>query len=252
VNAPGADVPIAVHSRQGTGGLSLGVSQTVPFVEAAADRALAGWGAGVPLVGASLEWRTPGGLGIARLGRDRDGSLNPKLCQREILFTEAKSLIAYVNRNRDAWEAAMVAQDETGKMQLEEARARLNNFVQEAAASHSPLALHGEFKSLAPAVAQTINNLEARLTTILGHGDREAASRNLVDDERRECHALQNEVQRLLQAESSWVPGALYSTESHSRERNTGPNLVLRVANQEQGSALHVTALLLAATPKPA
>ena len=250
-NAHGADVPMALHSRQGSAGLSIGVSQTVPFVEAAADRAVGGWGAGVPLVGASLEWRTPGGLGIARIGRDRDGTLNPKLCQREILFTDAKQMVEYVNRNRDAWEAAMVAQDETGETRREHARARLNTFVQDAAAAHSPLALHGEFVSLSSAVAHTVNALEARLTTLLGHGDREAASRELAAEERRECSALQNEVHRLLRAELSWVPGALYSTESNARASTTGLNFGLRVANQEQGGSLHVTALLLAAAPKP-
>lgn len=252
VNAQGADVPTVIHSRQGAAGLSLGVSQTAPFVEAGADRAVADWGAGVPLVGASLEWRTPGGLGIASLGRDRDGTLNPALCQRDILFTESKSMIEYINRNRGSWEAAIVAQDETGATQPEAARARLNTFVNEAAAAHSPLALHGEVVSLAPAVTQTINGLEARLTTILGHGNRAAASRSLSADERLECNALQNEVHRLVQAETSWVPGALYSTESNSRAGTTGLNFGLRVANQEQNAALHVTALLVAGTPKPA
>jgi hypothetical protein len=251
-NADGGDVPMALRSRQGGASVALGVSQTVPFVEAAADRAVGGWGAAVPLVGASLEWRTPGGLGIARLGRDRDGALNAKLCQREILFTEARSMIEYINRNRETWETAIVAQDETGATQRHDARARLNTFVQDAAAAHSPLALHGEFVSLSPAVAHTINALEARLSTMLGQGDREAASRAMSAEERRECNALQNEVHRLLQADSSWVPGALYATESNSRASTTGLNLGLRLANKEQSNALHVTALLLAGTPKPA
>jgi hypothetical protein len=252
VNAQGADVPIVNHSRQGAAGLSLAVSHTAPFVDAAADRAVAGWGAGVPLVGASLEWSSPGGLGIATFGRNRDGTLNPALCQRDVLFTESKSMIEYINLNRESWEEAIVAQDETGATRPEDARARLNTFVNEAAAAHSPLALHGEFATLAPAVTLIMNGLEARLSTILGHGDRVAASRSLSADERRECHALQNEVHRLLQVESSWVPSALYSVESNSRASTTGLNFGLRVANQEQNTALHMTALLVAGTPKPA
>jgi hypothetical protein len=249
VNADGADIPMAIHSRQGSAGLSLGVSQTVPFVQASTDRAVAGWGAGLPLVGASVDWRAAGGLGIARLGRDQDGRLNPALCQREILFTESKAAIAYVNRHRETWEAAMVAKDPTGSTRHEHARERLNTFVQDAAQAGSPLALHGEFASLSPAVANHINALEARLTTMLGHGDQAAASRHLSAEERQECQALQNEVHRQLQAESSWEPGALYSTESHSRASTTGLNLGLRMTNQEQGSSLHVTALLLASAP---
>jgi hypothetical protein len=202
------------------------------------------------LVGAGLEWRTPGGIGIARLGRDRDGSVSAALTQREIVFTEARSMAEYINRRRADWEASLVALDVTGATRPEDARARLNTFVAEASAAHTPRALHGELMSLSAAVAQRINALEARMTTILGHGDRVAAARTLSARDERECHAVQNEVRRLLGTESSWVPVALYAADTQSQARSIGSTLGVRVSNEEQASSLHVTALLAAGPPR--
>ncbi len=246
-HADGGDVPLVMHGRQGSVSLAAGISQTVPFAPIPGADPLSGWGAGLPLVGASLAWRAPGGLGIARVGRDRDGSVSAPLTQREIVFTEARSTVEYIQRRRVDWEAAMVAQDDTGATGLREARARLNTFIEQALAADSPRALHGELVSLAPAVAQHINALEARATTILGRGDRAAAARRLTAEEQRECLAVQNEVQQLLNAESSWMPVALYSAETQSRSHSVGPAIGLRLSSEEQAGALHVTALLVAA-----
>lgn len=251
VRGHGGDVPLTQNSRQGGAGLSVGVNQSLPFAAVAGDGAVAGWGAGVPHLGAGLEWRAEGGVGIARLGRDRDGSINASLTQREIVFTEAPALAAYVNRRRGEWEAAMVAQDATGTTRQEDAREHLNRFIGEAAAAHTPRALHGELVSLAPAVAGQINALEAQLHTLQGRGDRAASARTLSANEQRETQALQNEVHRLLRAESSWVPVALYAADTQTQSRSTGLNLGLRATNQEQTSNLRVTALMLATPPQP-
>ncbi len=244
--AAGGDVPTAIRSHQVVASASASISQTPPFVAAAADAPIAGWGAGAPLVGATMQWDIAGGIGIARLGRTRDGQLNAAMCQREVLFRDANTMIEYVNSNRATWEEAMVSKDESGATDPAGARQRLTKFVQEVAAGHTALSLYGEFVSLEPEVAEKINGFEARLTTLLGQGDRSAASRTLTQAERAECNALQGEVRSLLKAEASWSPGALYSAEPNAVAHTTGPNFVLKVANQEQAQALHVNALLLA------
>ncbi len=244
--AHGGDVPTAVRSHQVVASASASISQTPPFVPAAADAPIAGWGAGTPLVGATLQWDLAGGIGIARLGRTRDGLLNAAMCQREVLFRDSGTMVEYVNRTRTTWEEAMVSQDASGATDQAAARERVNKFVQEVAAGHSALSLYGEMVSLSPEVADKINGYEARLTTLLGEGDRSAASRTLTNAERTECNALQGEVRRLLKAEASWSPGALYSAEPNAVAHNTGLNFGLKVANQEQAQAIHVNALLLA------
>ena len=244
--ADGGDVPTAIRSHQVVASASASISQTPPFVPAAGDAQIAGWGAGVPLVGATMQLDLAGGIGIARLGRTRDGQLNAAMCQREVLFRDSNTMIEYVNRNRTTWEEAMVSKDASGATDQAGARQRLTKFVQEVSAGHTALSLYGEFVSLQPDVADKINGYEARLTTLLGQGDRSAASRTLTHTERAECNALQGEVRRLLQAEASWSPGALYAAEPNAVAHTTGLNFGLKIANQEQAQALHVNALLLA------
>jgi hypothetical protein len=122
---------------------------------------------------------------------------------------------------------------------------------QQAASVDTPLALYGQMVELSAAAARTVNALQAQLDTILGHGDLQASSRALAPDERSECHALQNEIQRLLKSESSWQPRALWAAETNVKGSTTGLNAGVRLANQEQAEAFHLTALLVAATPRP-
>ncbi len=251
VNAGGADVPIASRRRVGSVTLSASLVQSTPVASALPGPQMEAWGLGSPLAGFSAEW-AGGHNVVARLGRNRDGTLSPKLCTRDIMFTDAPSLIAQVNRHRAGWERALVEGDASGHTGPGEARARLNGFVQQAASVDSPIALYGEMVELSAAAAARINGLEAQLATILGEGDARAGARALSADERRESHALQNEVQRLLKDESSWVPRALWAAETNARGSTTGLNLGLKLVNQEQAEALHLTALLAATTPRPA
>jgi hypothetical protein len=246
----GGDVPIANSKQLGSVNVSLGVSQTTPFVGAVANRASDAWGVAVPVAGVSADW-IGGNSVTTRLGRERDGTLSAKLCSRDIMFTDAKSLIARINRDRTTWEQALVALDETGQTQPHDARERLNTFIQQAASVDTPLALYGQMVELSAAAARTVNALQAQLDTILGHGDLQASSRALAPDERSECHALQYEIQRLLKSESSWQPRALWAAETNVKGSTTGLNAGVRLANQEQAEAFHLTALLVAATPRP-
>lgn len=253
VNADGGDVPTTLIGRQGVARMSMAGTQSLPFVPLelampVIESGIAGWVAGMPWASAGLEWRGPGGLGLASVGRNRDGTLNPAMCQRFILFNDVKAMAEYVNLRRDGFEQTIVDQDANRVASRGDARQRLNKYLQDASEAHSPLALHGEVAVLAPAVGQEVNALEARMKMILGYGDREAVSRELSAQERGECIALQNEVHRLLHDESSWVVRSLISAESHLRASTTGLNFGLRAADVENASALHLTAAMMTAT----
>jgi hypothetical protein len=72
--APGADVPTAVRSTFRSASAFASLAQTTPFVNASPDRNITGWGAVVPLIGASLDFPILAEMGISRLGRTRTGS----------------------------------------------------------------------------------------------------------------------------------------------------------------------------------
>ena len=249
-HADGADVPVAVHQRRLVGSAAATLTQTAPLVPTSGGPVL-GWGSAMPLVGASMEWNLAGGLGVARLGRTREGQLSPGLCHRELIFQEPKRLVEYANLNRSSWEAAMVAQDPSGGTTPEAARARFNGFLEQVAASpKSADRLHGELMTLAPQAADQINQYEARLNTMLGHGDRTAQSRPLSAPERTECDALQNEVQRLLKDDGNWLHGGIYSVELNQVGGTSGLNFGVRSVNQEQARAARLTTLLIASVPE--
>ncbi len=106
----GGDVPAAVRNQRFVASVSGNVAPS-PTGVATRFSAVPAWGYAVPLVGAAREWNIAGGLGVARLGRTREGQLSPSLCQRELIFQTPERLIAFVNLHRDGWEAAMVTQD---------------------------------------------------------------------------------------------------------------------------------------------
>jgi hypothetical protein len=257
-HADGADVPLAVHNRRVVVNASAAMTQTLPFVAApggafslAPVGGLEGWGSAAPWIGATMEWDVAGSLGVARLGRTREGQLSPGVCHREVLFQQPKRLVEYANLNRSNWEAAMVAQDPTGGTTPEAARSRFNVFLQQVAdLPPASSALHGELRSLSPGTADQINQYEAQLTTLLGTGDRGAVARELSSAERTECNAIQNEVQRLLKDEGSWVPGGIYSVELNQTGSSSGLNFGVRAVNQEHAQTARLTALLIASVPE--
>ncbi len=104
--------------------------------------------------------------------------------------------------------------------------------------------------TLAPAVAEQINHFEARLTTMLGAGDAQASTRELSAAERAECNLIENEVKRLLVADSSWQHNGLFSVELNQVGSSSGLDFGVKVVNQEQTSAARLTALLIASLPE--
>jgi len=249
--ADGADVPVVVHNRAVVASASLSMTQTLPAAvpgsAAPAPGAVGGWGSAAAWAGATLELDVGGSLGVARLGRTREGQLSPSLCHREVLFQQPQKLVEYANLHRADWEAAIVAQDPNGATTPEVARDRLNGFLaQMASLPATDAALHGELRSLARPVAEQINQLEARAATLLGRGDSAAQNRSLSAAERAECNAIENEVQRLLQAAESWEPSFMYAAEFNQTGSSTGLNFGVRAVNQEQSTVVRPTALLVA------
>ena len=248
--ADGADVPLAVRNRRVVVSAAATLTQTAPAVETG-DPHVTGWGSAMPLVGASMEWNIAGGLGVARLGRTRDGQLSPGLCHRELIFQQPARLIEFANLNRNSWEAAMVAKDPTGATTADMARTRFNAVLQQVAdAPKRADRLYGEQMTLHPAVAERINRYEARLNTLLGGGDREASARALSPAERAECNSLQNEADRLLKSDDSWEHAGIYAVEINQSGHTTGLNFGLRSVNQEQARAARLTSLLIASVPE--
>ena len=240
----GADVPSATHARRFGAIASAGISQTAPFV-AEELGAVAGWRGAVPLVGATAEWALAGGIGTARLGRHRDGSVSPRMCQREIIFQTRQSLLDYAEHTRGHWEARLMKHDGSGTITEEVARAHFNSFLAEAAAA--PDAADGMYSarySLARRVAEKINHFEARLNALQGRGDRKASARELSSAELRECDALQNAVQKLLAEEKSWRYRSLGTYEQNQTNGTSGLNLGLRIVSQEQARTLRQVTLL--------
>lgn len=246
----GGDVPAAVRNQRFVANVSGNVAPSptgvaTPFSEVPA------WGYAVPLVGAAREWNIAGGLGVARLGRTREGQLSPSLCQRELIFQTPERLIAFVNLRRDGLEAAMVAQDPTQTTTAAIARTRLDAYLEQAAATpRGGDRLHGASMSLMTSVAEQINHFEARLTTVLGAGDAQASTRELSAAERAECDLIENEVERLLMSDDSWQHNALFSVELNQVGSSSGLDFGLKVVNQEQASATRLTALLIASVPE--
>ena len=90
-------------------------------------------GAKVRFSGLQAEWgRTPpaDAIGVVRLGRTCEGVLSPGMCHREVLFQHPASLIEYVNRHRDLWQAAIVVREPAAATIPKVARQRLNAFLQ--------------------------------------------------------------------------------------------------------------------------
>jgi hypothetical protein len=249
--APGADVPVEVRSKLVTAGVGASVSQTTTPASIA-HGPFSSWTMAVPLVGASLEWNIAGTLGVARLGRTREGLLSPSQCHREVIFRNPHRLVEYANSQRSVWEAALVSKDETGRTTPARAREKINEFLQQV--KSAPTAgdhFYGELVTLKPEVADRINDYEARLSTLLGKGDAQASQRPLSESVRAECNLLQNEVHHLLKEESSWNPGGLYAAEITGRARNAGWDAIAKVSGQSQAQAARLTALVFPGQPEP-
>ena len=246
----GGDVPAAVRNRRFVASVSGNVAPS-PTGVATRFSAVPAWGYAVPLVGAAREWNIAGGLGVARLGRTREGQLSPSLCQRELIFQTPEALIAFVNLRRDGWEAAMVAQDPNQTTTAATAHTRLDAHLEQVAATpRGGDRLHGASMSLVPRVAEQINHFEARHTTVLGAGDAQASTRELSEAERAECNLIENEVERLLMSDASWQHSALFSVELNQVGSSSGLDFGVKVVNQEQASATRLTALLIASLPE--
>ena len=250
-HANSADVPVAVRNRSVVASASTGVSQTLPAAVPGSTPpgpgAVAGWGAAAPFLGATVELDVAGSLGVARLGRTREGQLSASLCHREVLFQQPQRLIEYANLHRDLWEAGIVAQDPQAVTTPEVARDRLNSFLEQMAAlPPQDAALHGELRALKQPVVEQINTLEARLATLTGQGDSAAKARALPASEKAECRAIEHEVHRLLQAEGSWQPSFMYAAEFNQTGSTSGLSFGLRAVNQEQATGVRPTALLVA------
>ena len=250
-NADGGDVPAGNTARQVVANASIGLAQLAPGIKATEDSPIVGWATGLPLGGTTVEWDLSFGLGTARLGRTRDGQLSARLCQREVVIGDPKVMTEYINRNRAGWEKAMVDKDPSGRTTPGDARAWLNASLQQMSDVNSPLNIHGESATLLPAVADAINGYEARLKTLLGHGDGVAEARVLTPGERAECNSLQNEARRLLKAEENWVPSALWTIENNARSTTMGLNFGARLVNQERAQVRHLNAVLVAGVPPP-
>lgn len=246
----GGDVPAAVRNQRFVASVSANVAPS-PTGVATRFSAVPAWGYAVPLVGAAREWNIAGGLGVARLGRTREGQLSPSLCQRELIFQTPEALIAFVNLRRDGWEAAMVAQDPNQTTTAATAHTRLDAHLEQVAATpRGGDRLHGASMSLVPRVAEQINHFEARHTTVLGAGDAQASTRELSAAERAECNLIENEVERLLMSDASWQHNALFSVELNQVGSSSGLDFGVKVVNQEQASATRLTALLIASLPE--
>jgi hypothetical protein len=246
---PGGDVSTSMHGKitNMTAGATLG--ETVPGKVFPADRMVRSWGLLAPLASISADSPHVAEIGIARLGRNRDGELSAPLCQREILFGSGASMIEYINRNRPAWEAALSRPEDEVDMVAANARRRLNEYIEELASTQSPVSLSGELATLSPKAAGRINALEAQIIAIRGEGDAQSRARQLSRADQDECRLLENEVRQILNTESNWMPAALYTADESGKAVNTGLAFGLRAVNQEAGHALHVTSLLAAAPP---
>jgi hypothetical protein len=247
-NTEGGDVPVAVSSTRTSVSVTGAIShaRTGHVINESTD-----WGLAVPIMGITAEWNLGGGVGVARLGRTRDGLVSPGLSHREFIFREPKRLIEYANLHRAEWEAALVAQDPTKSTTPEIARERFNTFIEQIA-SAPPRAdrLHGELMTLDPIVADQINNYEARFNALLGKGDAAASSRELTDSTRAECNRLQNEIHRLLKEDSSWKHAGIYGVEISQKNSEKGINFGLKAVGKEDASSARLTALLIAGLPK--
>ena len=249
-HADGADVPVVNYSRGMLASASASISQTAPFVAGPAG-AVQGWGSSMPLLGVAAEWNVAGGMGVARLGRTREGQLSPGLCQRELIFQAPERLIEFANLSRAGWEATLMAQDTSGGTTPEDARAQFNSFLEQVAcAPNATDRLQSARFTLSPKVAEQINQYEASLATLLGRGDCKAQARQLAAAESRECNVLQNEVQRLLVADASWVHRSIGSYEQNQIGSTSGLNFGLRVVNQQNARVLRQTTLLQARKPQ--
>jgi hypothetical protein len=252
--ASGVDAPVAVHDRTVAVALSASLGQSLPAVTptgaAAAGESLVAWRSAVPWIGGTLDFDVAGSRGVARLGRTREGELSASLCHREVAFQQPQRLIEYVNLHRADWEAAIIAQDANASMTPAQAREHLDAFLAHVSAlPPMDTAVHGERRLLRQPVADQINVLEARQTTLLGRGDSLAQARALTAAERTECQAIEHEVRRLLEAADSWEPSQLYSTESNTVGSTTGLSVGIRAVNQEQATVARKNALFTAKSP---
>ncbi len=269
-NAGGADVLMGFSRNQINTTLAAALTQSAPGVDTPHGGLITGWGTGVPLVGGSVQWSMAGGLGVARLGRDRDGKLNYKMCERELIFERPQTLIAYALANRDTWIKHLASPDDSTLEGLEEgedkdaviraaiaagtpeAERRFDAFLQQVAALPPGGAnLHGETLKLKPTTAEKVNQLEARLKAIMGDGDGESAKRTLSPLEKAECEALKKKVRDLLVATENWDRGGMYSVEYGATSTTTGLNFGLRLANVETARAGHLTTLLYKGQEQP-
>ena len=251
-HAHGADVPVVVRNRSVVAAGSMGLSQTLPAAVRGVTPpgAVAGWGSAVPILGAAVELDVAGSLGVARLGRTREGQLSASLCHREVLFQQPQRLVEYANLHRDQWEAAIEVQDPHAAVTPGVARDRLNTFLDRMTAlPANDAALHGEIRLLTQAVVEQINTLEARLTTLTGQGDSIAEARVMTAAEQAECRAIEHEVHSLLKAQNSWQATAMYGVEFNQRGSTSGLSLGLRFVNQEQATTARLTELLVASLP---
>jgi hypothetical protein len=248
-NGDGADVATDVHIRTKTVKAGITLTQTTPGVPIA-QGPLGSWGAAVPLAGVMAEWDIDGLYGNVRIGRTRDGRLSPSVCQWEVLFQDRRRLMEVIELRREILERANVEMDATGRTTPEQAREKVNTILaQIAALPEGHEQLHGDTRTLKPAVAERINRLEARMNTVLGKGDVQASQRTLDAAERAECRRIDNEVHRLLKSADSWQPCSLWSFELDQKSHSTGPNFVVNLVHQEYARAGHLTTLWLAATP---
>ncbi len=251
-HAVGADVPVVVDTSKTSLNTSLSVAAPIKGRDFKSGTAKE-LSIGMPLVGVTAEWNISGGLGVARLGRTKDGLLSPGLCHKEFIFREPKRLIEYANLHRAGWEAALVEQDPTKLTTPEIARERLNNFLEQVAAVPARAdRLHGELKTLDPQVADQINNYEARFHVLLGKGDAKTSGRELTPSVRAECNRLENEIHRLLKAETSWKHGGLYAVEINQKSSSIGISFGIKAAGTQDAAATRLTALLVASEPRAA
>jgi hypothetical protein len=246
-SANGADVESAKRSNSIVASASASLGQTNPGALTGGGTQVIAWGPTSPILGRTLQWNIAGGQGEVRLGRTREGELSAALCQREVAFRSPALLTEFINRDKAGWENAMVEQDSTRTTTPEIATARLGKFLQQANdAPRRGDRLYGAQMALKQEVAEQINHIEAQRTTIRGVGDLKASERQPSPAESKACNDIDREVNKLLKDDKSWRHDSLYALEVNQVGSSSGFNFVAKIGNEEQASAVRLTALLIA------